>query len=125
MQHDVEPRPEVLALLVVEMAHHLEQRPGVGRRSPTRLLGGHSGHERRDGFRALGQLAAHEIETHGGAGQAARPAGSHTRNVAPPRGWFSAEMSPPCASTIERLMVSPMPSPSDFVVKNGSKSRDS
>ncbi len=46
-------------------------------------------------------------------------AGNSTWNVAPPSWLFSAHKRPPWASTIDRLMDNPMPSPSLFVVKNG------
>ena len=42
-----------------------------------------------------------------------------TVNVAPPSGLFWASMLPPCASTIVRVIVSPIPRPCAFVVTNG------
>ena len=45
-----------------------------------------------------------------------------TVKVAPPSGLLSAAMVPPCASTIRRAIVRPMPSPCDFVVTNGENS---
>ena len=54
---------------------------------------------------------------------APRSVGSRTRKMAPPAGSFSPQMRPWCACTIERLMASPMPSPSCLVVKKGSKTR--
>ena len=50
----------------------------------------------------------------------AAAAGSRTRNIAPPAGWFSTAIRPPCRSTIERTMTSPNPSPPIFVEKNDS-----
>jgi len=39
-----------------------------------------------------------------------------------PRGWFGmTQIRPPWATGIERLMDSPIPIPSDFVVKKRSK----
>jgi hypothetical protein len=46
-----------------------------------------------------------------------------TRKIAPPAGSFSTNRRPPWASTMVRLIVNPMPSPSGLVVKNGSKIR--
>lgn len=44
------------------------------------------------------------------------PTGSIMRNTAP-RGWFGvAQSRPPCASTIERQINSPMPKPPGLVV---------
>ena len=45
--------------------------------------------------------------------------GRVTVNVAPPSGLFRASMVPPCASTIVRTIVSPIPRPCGFVVTNG------
>src|SRR4051812_19345346 len=42
-------------------------------------------------------------------------------NVAPCGSFASAHNRPPCDSTIERQIASPMPIPCSFVVKNGSK----
>ena len=42
-----------------------------------------------------------------------------TVNVAPPSGLLWASRLPPCASTIVRAIVSPIPSPCAFVVTNG------
>ncbi len=50
--------------------------------------------------------------------------GSVKLNVAPPPSLFSARISPPCASTMPRLIDRPTPSPCDLVVKNGSNNRD-
>ena len=41
-------------------------------------------------------------------------------NVAPGPVLFVAQRCPPCDSTMERLIASPMPAPSGFVVKNAS-----
>src|SRR5690606_26151370 len=41
-------------------------------------------------------------------------------NFAPCGAFFSAQSRPPCDSTMERHIASPMPIPSPFVVKNGS-----
>src|SRR6185437_14293727 len=49
--------------------------------------------------------------------------GSTTRNVTPFSGLLATEILPPCNSTMERQMASPMPRPSVLVVKNGSKMR--
>ena len=47
---------------------------------------------------------------------AVEPAGRRIRKIAPPSGSFSAQIRPPYVSTIERLMDSPTPSPSPFVL---------
>ena len=46
--------------------------------------------------------------------------GNVKMNVAPCGSFFSAHNRPPCSSTIERQIASPMPMPFSFVVKNGS-----
>ena len=46
--------------------------------------------------------------------------GNVKMNVAPCGSFFSAHNRPPCDSTIERQIASPMPMPFSFVVKNGS-----
>ena len=51
--------------------------------------------------------------------------GSVKRNVAPRSALFSAQMRPPCASTIVREIDSPTPMPFGLVVKNGSNRRPS
>src|SRR3954470_24636821 len=51
--------------------------------------------------------------------------GSTTRNVTPLSGLLPTEISPRCASTMERQITNPIPKPSDFVVKNGSNIRPS
>ncbi|MNR01013.1 hypothetical protein D3C85_1168050 [compost metagenome] len=43
--------------------------------------------------------------------------------AAPPSGGESAQMRPPCASTMERQIDRPMPMPSALVVKNALNSR--
>jgi len=43
-------------------------------------------------------------------------AGSVNENVAPRSGLFSAQIRPPCASTMERLIGSPIPIPLALVV---------
>src|SRR6266436_696339 len=48
--------------------------------------------------------------------------GKRTVKHAPPSSQFSPERVPPCASMMLREMASPIPVPSDFVEKNGSKS---
>ena len=45
------------------------------------------------------------------------------RKVLPPSGLGVTHSCPPCASTIERLMARPMPSPLGLVVTNGANSR--
>ena len=52
----------------------------------------------------------------------AEKSGIVKQNVAPRSGLFIPHSRPPCASTIVRLMANPRPSPSCFVVWNGSKS---
>ena len=44
---------------------------------------------------------------------------SVTVNVAPPSGLLRATMVPPCASTIDRTIVRPIPRPCAFVVTKG------
>src|SRR5262249_2177066 len=46
-------------------------------------------------------------------------AGSVNWTARPAPGRRSAHSRPPCASTIDRLIASPIPSPSAFVVENG------
>ena len=53
-----------------------------------------------------------------GGPAAVEVAGTLTRKIAPPSGSFSAQIRPPYVSTIDRLMESPTPSPSPFVLKN-------
>ena len=48
----------------------------------------------------------------GSGGQAGRV----KENVAPRSGLFSAQIRPPCASTMERLIGNPIPIPVGFVV---------
>src|SRR4029453_14853012 len=48
--------------------------------------------------------------------------GRTNSNRAPPSSTFSAMIGPPCASTMERTIASPMPSPSVLVLKKGSNS---
>ncbi len=64
--------------------------------------------------------------TPGALGLQAPPAGPCAgiwkRKIEPPFGFGSAQMRPPCASMIERLMDKPMPMPLFFVVTNGLKS---
>src|SRR5262249_55417332 len=50
-------------------------------------------------------------------------AGRENWNVAPPFKLFSAAIVPPCASTIERQIERPSPTPCFLVVKNDWKSR--
>src|SRR5262245_5134916 len=52
---------------------------------------------------------------------AVTPTGSVKLKAAPLGDRCSAHNRPPCVSMIERLIVSPMPIPFFFVVKNGSK----
>ena len=47
--------------------------------------------------------------------------GRLNQKVAPLSGLFSAQMRPPCASTILRLLARPMPMPCALVVKKVSK----
>jgi hypothetical protein len=56
-------------------------------------------------------------------GEHSLSAGRRTRKMAPSSAAFSAEIRPPWASMIERLIARPMPSPSAFVVKKGSNLR--
>ena len=49
--------------------------------------------------------------------------GNTHRKTAPPAALFSAQIRPPCACTIDRLMASPIPRPPGFVVKNDSNTR--
>src|SRR5262249_35487545 len=49
--------------------------------------------------------------------------GNEKWTQAPPPSAFSAANSPPCDETIERAIERPMPKPSCFVEKNGSKIR--
>src|SRR5262249_20946150 len=54
--------------------------------------------------------------THEGA---PRSSGNETQNVAPRSELLNAQRRPPWASTIERQIDNPRPSPRDFVVTNG------
>ena len=61
---------------------------------------------------------------HASAGDSDRTAAVSLRrsvivNVAPPSGLFCAPMVPPCASTMLRTIVKPIPRPCDFSVTNG------
>src|SRR5258708_24988815 len=51
--------------------------------------------------------------------------GSSTQKIAPRGTAAVVQRRPPCASTIERLIASPIPIPLVLVVKNGSKTRPS
>src|SRR5262249_53755856 len=81
------------------------------RRRPLTARGGSRGEE---GYprscRSLAGGAVVHLETH---------AGSVNWTARPAAGRRSAHSRPPCASTIDRLIASPIPSPSAFVVENG------
>src|SRR5262245_35005462 len=86
---------------------HGGRRPGLHRES-------HGGDEPPQ--RAPDRLVVIDDE-HDGLRRRHRVTGSRTSNVAPCVGFALARIQPPCASTMEWLIDSPMPMPSGLVVK--------
>src|SRR5207247_10971615 len=70
-----------------------------------------------------GEIVVHDEDGWLGLSHAAGAptSGKMKWKVAPPPALFVAQMTPPCASMIDRAIASPIPMPSRFVVKNGSK----
>jgi len=79
-----------------------------------------------EGWRSIGISIPHRLISltigdafrklaHVGKGSGGRT-GSVNEKVAPRSGLFSAQSRPPCASTMERLIASPMPIPVGLVV---------
>src|SRR5262249_8988206 len=66
------------------------------------------------------------VHRSGSSGLSPPEAGTSTMNVAPPPGVGESEISPPCSLTMLYVIESPrpVPVPTSFVVKNGSKTRE-